>query len=96
MPPHSPLASADLRINPHLRSLRRLAAISAAAAVAVLWFALYRSLPTYPPSLGLPLAVAGVLFLSTLALVHRIHASMWPGIAQFGFTLATEPEDWQC
>jgi hypothetical protein len=58
------------------------------AAVTALWFALYRNLPTYPPSLGLPLAVVALLFLAALALFHRIHGNMWPGIAQFGFIVS--------
>jgi hypothetical protein len=66
--------------------LRRLAAASAVAAVSAFWFALYRSLPTYPPALGLPLAVAAILFLITLAVLHRIH--VWPGLAQFGFLVS--------
>jgi hypothetical protein len=56
--------------------------------VSVFWFTLYRSLPMYPPSLGLPLAVAAILFLCALALLHRMHGHLWPGIAQFGFIVS--------
>lgn len=89
-----PRDSAGRRTDPELGSLRRLAAITAAAAVAALWFALYHNLPTYPPSLGLPLAIVAVLFLSALALVHRIHGNMWLGIAQFGFIVSAAGLSW--
>ena len=58
------------------------------AAVSALWFTLYRSLPAYPPSQGLPLAIAAILFLIVLALLHQMRASAWPGIAQFGFIVS--------
>ena len=67
---------------------RRLAAFTTAAAVAALWFALYRSLPTYPPSLGFPLAIVALLFLTALALLRRMHGDVWPGIARFGFIVS--------
>jgi len=67
--------------------LRRLAAVTTAA-VTALWVTLYRDLPTYPPSLGFPLAIVAMLFLSALALLRRMHANMWPGIAQFGFVVS--------
>ena len=57
------------------------------AAVAAFWFTLYRSLPVYPPSLDWPLALAALLFLAALALLHRIHGQAWPVIAQFGFVV---------
>ena len=54
----------------------------------VLWWTLYRSFPAYPPSLGLPLAVVAVFFLSALVLLHRIQRNRWPGLAQFGFVVS--------
>jgi hypothetical protein len=68
--------------------LLRLAAVTAAAAAIAVWFTLYRSLPTYPPRLGWPLAVAAILFLSALILLHRLHRHAWPGIAQLGFIVS--------
>ena len=65
-----------------------LAAVSIAAAVSAFWFTLYRSLPTYPPSLGVPLAFVATLFLIALALLHRMHAGLWPWLAQFGFIIS--------
>jgi len=62
--------------------------VISAAAVCALWFTVYQSLPTYPPGLGLPLAVAATLFLASLALLHRIHRYMWPGLARFGFIVS--------
>jgi hypothetical protein len=56
--------------------------------VTALWFTLYRNLPTYPPSLGLPLAIVAMLFLGALALLRRMHGNTWPGIAQFGFIVS--------
>ena len=67
---------------------RRLAAVTATAAVTALWFTLYRSLPTYPPSLGFPLAIVAALFLSALVLLRQMHGNVWPGIAQFGFVIS--------
>ena len=74
--------------DPKLSSIRRLVALTTAAAVTALWFTLYRNLPTYPPSLGLPLAIVAMLFLSALALLRRMHENTWPGIAQFGFIVS--------
>ena len=68
--------------------LRRLTAVTTAAAVTALWVTLYRSLPTYPPSLGFPLAIVAMLFLSALVLLRQIHGTMWPGVAQFGFVIS--------
>ena len=79
---------ASSAVNKGFEGLRRLAAVTTVAAVTALWVTLYRSLPTYPPSLGLPLAIVAVLFLSALALLHRMHGNMWPGIAQFGFVIS--------
>jgi len=62
--------------------------IAIAAAVSVFWFTLYRSLPVYPPSLGVPLACVATLFLIALALLHRMHAGLWPWLAQFGFIIS--------
>ena len=62
--------------------------VTIAAAVSLLWLTLYRTLPTYPPNLGLPMAVAAMLFLSALALLHRLPRHTWPGIAQFGFIVS--------
>src|SRR5262245_64883563 len=69
-------------------ALRRRAAVTTLAAVAAFWYALYRSLPIYPTSLEWPLAVSAFLFLGALALLHRIHGHVWPGIAQFGFIVS--------
>ena len=69
-------------------STMSLAAVSISAAVSAFWFTLYRSLPTYPPSLGLPLAFVATLFFIALALLHRMHAGLWPWLAQFGFILS--------
>ena len=80
--------SAGRRTDPELSWLRRLAAVTTAAAVTALWFTLYCNLPTYPPGLGLPLAAAAILFLSALALFYQMHGNMWPGIAQFGFIVS--------
>jgi hypothetical protein len=57
-------------------------------AVATFWFALYSDFPMYPPGLDWPLAVAAIFFLSGLTLLHRLHGSLWPGIAQFGFAVS--------
>jgi hypothetical protein len=71
-----------------VRELRPLAAVAIAAAVSALWVTLYGSLPAYPPSLELPLAVTAILFLTALILLHRMHTPAWPGIAQFGFIVS--------
>jgi hypothetical protein len=57
-------------------------------AVAVFWFALYRDAPLYPPRLEWPIAVAAVFFLCAVTLIHQLHATVWPGIAQFGFVVS--------
>jgi hypothetical protein len=67
--------------------MRRLAALTAAIAVAALWLALYRS-PMYSPALGLLLAIAGAFFFCALVLLYRIHAHEWPGIARLGFAIS--------
>ena len=71
-----------------MSGLRRVSAVTTVAAVSAFWFTIYRSLPAYPPSQGLPLAVAALLFLFVLVLLHRMHPSTWPGIAQFGFIVS--------
>ena len=71
-----------------MRGTRILAAATSVAAASVFWFTLYHSLPMYPPSLGLPLTTAAILFLIALALLHWIDRHMWPGIAQFGFIVS--------
>jgi len=53
--------------------------VTAAIAVTVFWFTLYRNFTTYPPGLGLPLAIVAIFFLTALALFRRIHGSMWRG-----------------
>jgi hypothetical protein len=83
-----PRDSAGRRTDQELGGCRKLAALTAAAAVTALWFSLYRNLPIYPPRLGLPLALAALLFLGALALLHRLHAELWPGLAQFGFMVS--------
>jgi hypothetical protein len=62
--------------------------MSIAGAVLAFWLTLYISLPTYPPSLGLPLAFVAILFLITLALLHQTHADLWPRLAQVGFIIS--------
>jgi len=69
------------------RTPARLAALTAALAVATLWFALYES-PTYPPRLGSSLAFAGAFFLIALVLLYRIHANERPGIARLGLAIS--------
>lgn len=71
-----------------MRGARRLAAAGSVAAVSIFWFALYDSLPIYPPGLGLSLAVAAILFLTVLVLLHRMHTHVWPGIGKFGFIVS--------
>ena len=65
----------------------RVAALSIASAVTAFLLTLYRS-ATYPPALGLSLAVAGALFLCSLVLLHQIHAREWPGLAHLGFAIS--------
>lgn len=67
--------------------MRAVAAIIVVA-VATLWATLYRSLPQYPPRLGLSLAAVATLFLIALTLMRRMHRGEWPGIAQFGFIVS--------
>ena len=66
---------------------RRVAALTATIAVVMFEIALYRS-ETYPPALGLSLAIVGTLFLGALALLHQIHAQEWSGLARFGFAIS--------
>jgi hypothetical protein len=44
--------------------------VTSVAAVSTLSFTLYANLPMYPPPLGLSLAIAAILFLITLVLLH--------------------------
>jgi hypothetical protein len=54
----------------------------------MLWLALYRTLPVYPPRLGLPLVIVAALFLGVLVSIYRMHANAWPGTARFGFIVS--------
>jgi hypothetical protein len=63
----------------------KLGAGTGIAAAFLIWLALYRAFPAYPPRLGPLLAIAAILFFVSLAWIRRIHLDAWPGLAQFGF-----------